>query len=84
MIYTLIMLKHEPRRFAGKRPSAIITTLGILRPDQETKEFFLDVWFPFSSIDEIRENTGLDLRVSAGASVVQEPPPRRTCCAEAR
>lgn len=96
---TIIMVKHEPKRFAkrvsyitspgyleggdarsrlgfaGNGPSAIITTLGILRPDTETKEFILDAWFSFSSIDEIRANTGWDLKVSPGASVVPEPTP---------
>jgi glutaconate CoA-transferase subunit B len=59
--------------FVGGGPSAIITTLGILRPDPETKEFQLDGWFPFSSIDEIKANTGWDLKVSPNAHVIAEP-----------
>jgi glutaconate CoA-transferase subunit B len=59
--------------FAGGGPSAIITTLGILRPHPETREFELDGWFGFSSIDEIRASTGWDLKVAAGAGVVPEP-----------
>jgi glutaconate CoA-transferase subunit B len=59
--------------FVGGGPSAIITTLGILRPDPETKEFQLDGWFPFSSIEEIKANTGWDLKVSPDAHVIAEP-----------
>ncbi|NLU49741.1 MAG: CoA synthetase [Syntrophomonadaceae bacterium] len=59
--------------FPGGGPSAIITTLGILRPDPVTKEFYLDAYFPFSSIEEIKDNTGWDLKVSPNVKVVPEP-----------
>ncbi len=59
--------------FVGGGPSAIITTLGILRPDPVTKEFQLDAWYPFSSIEEIKAATGWDLKVSPDALVVPEP-----------
>lgn len=59
--------------FIGGGPSAIITTLGILRPDPVTKEFSLDGWFAFSSVEEIKANTGWDLNIRIGASVVAEP-----------
>ncbi len=59
--------------FIGGGPSAIITTLGILRPDPVTKEFLLDGWFSFSSIDEIKANTGWDLKVAAHAAPIADP-----------
>ncbi|NEV80658.1 CoA synthetase, partial [Rhodopseudomonas sp. BR0C11] len=59
--------------FVGGGPSAIITTLGILRPDPETKEFQLDGWFAFSSVDEIKAHTGWDLKVSPTAHMIAEP-----------
>jgi glutaconate CoA-transferase subunit B len=59
--------------FVGGGPSAIITTLGILRPNAETKEFQLEGWFAFSGIDEITANTGWDLKISASAHVIAEP-----------
>lgn len=59
--------------FIGGGPSAIVTTLGILRPDPVTREFLLDAWYPFSSIEEIRANTGWNLKVSPAARVVPEP-----------
>ncbi len=61
--------------FTGGGPSAIITTLGILRPDPDSKEFRLDGWFPFSSIEEIRANTGWNLKVAPDARAVPEPTP---------
>ncbi|MCX7178879.1 MAG: CoA synthetase [Proteobacteria bacterium] len=59
--------------FVGGGPSAIITTLGILRPEPDTKEFVLDGWFAFSSPDEIRAQTGWPLRIAAHAAPVTEP-----------
>lgn len=59
--------------FVGGGPSAIITTLGILRPDPETKEFQLDGWFAFSGVDEIKAHTGWDLKVSPTAHMIAEP-----------
>ena len=59
--------------FVGGGPSAIVTTMGILRPDPNTREFELDAWFAFSSVEEIKANTGWPLRVSANAHVAAEP-----------
>ncbi len=59
--------------FVGGGPSAIVTTLGILRPDPQTKEFGLDGWYEFSSPDEIVKETGWPLQIRPGAGVV--PPP---------
>lgn len=54
-------------------PAAIVTTLGILRPHPETREFVLDAWFAFSGIAGIKANTGWHLKVSPDAAVVPEP-----------
>jgi glutaconate CoA-transferase subunit B len=59
--------------FVGGGPSAIVTTLGILRPDPVSKEFVLDAFYAFSSIEEIRDHTGWDLKVSPHVRVVPEP-----------
>ncbi|MDD2991735.1 MAG: CoA synthetase [Zoogloea sp.] len=64
---------RERHGFIGGGPSAIVTTLGIMRPDPDTKEFILDAWYPFSSVEEIRASTGWDLKVSPTARVVPEP-----------
>jgi len=59
--------------FVGGGPSAIVTTLGILRPHPETKEFHLDGWYAFSSPEEIRAATGWDLKTFPHAGVIPEP-----------
>ncbi len=66
---------RERYGFVGGGPSAIITTLGILRPDPVTKEFYLDAYYAFSSVEEILTNTGWDLKVSPNVRVVPEPSP---------
>lgn len=64
---------REKYGFPGGGPSAIITNLGILRPEPVTKEFYLDSYFSFSSVEEIVENTGWKLKVSPNVTVVAEP-----------
>lgn len=59
--------------FTGGGPSAIVTTLGVLRPDPVTKEFLLDGWYAFSSPEEIVANTGWNLTVAPGAGPIPEP-----------
>ncbi len=61
------------RGFVGGGPAAIITTLGVLRPHPQTKEFELDGWYPFSSVEEIKANTGWELKLSPQAHVIPEP-----------
>lgn len=62
--------------FIGGGPSAIISTLGILRPDPSTREFFLDAYFPFTTVDEVIRNTGWKLKVSPDVGRVPEPTTR--------
>jgi len=59
--------------FVGGGPAAVITTLGVLRPNPATKEFELDGWFLFSSVEEIKANTGWDLKLSPQAHVISAP-----------
>ncbi len=46
-------------------PAALITTLGVIRFDPQTKEGYLASYHPHSSVEEVRANTGWALRVSA-------------------
>lgn len=64
---------REKYNFPGGGPCAIITNLGVLRPDPVTKEFYLESYFPFSSIEEIKANTAWDLKVSPDVFVIPEP-----------
>jgi len=50
--------------YSGGGPTVIITDLGILRPDPETKEFVLYALHPGVSVDDVREATGWDLGVA--------------------
>src|SRR5215212_2380236 len=57
----------ESRRrlgYQGAGPAAIITDLGILRPDPETKEFTLVSLHPGATVEEAKEATGWDLKVA--------------------
>jgi glutaconate CoA-transferase subunit B len=65
--------EREKYGFPGSGPSAIITNLGILRPDPQTKEFYLDAYFSFSSVEEIIANTGWELKISPNVKAVPEP-----------
>jgi glutaconate CoA-transferase, subunit B len=59
----------------GKGPTAVITDLGILRPDEETKELTLMSVHPGIDVDEARAATGWPLRV-ADEVTTTEPPTR--------
>lgn len=59
--------------FVGGGPKAIISTLGILRPDPVSKEFYLEAYYPFSSVEEVRNSTGWNLKVSPEVHSVPEP-----------
>jgi len=64
---------REKCEFIGGGPAAIISTLGILRPDPQTKEFYLEAYYPFTTIDEVKENTEWDLQISPEVKMVPEP-----------
>ena len=62
--------------YTGAGPVAVITDLGILRPDPETRELTLSALHPGVSVEQVREQTGWELRVS-GELEVSEPPTGR-------
>lgn len=61
--------------FVGGGPSAIVTTLGVLRPEPDSKEFVLTGYYPFSSVAEIQAHTGWALRVAADVQEIAPPSP---------
>lgn len=61
--------------FPGGGPSAIVTTLGILRPDPESREFLLSGYYSFSSVDEIVASTGWAIRRAPDLAPVPDPTP---------
>jgi len=54
-------------------PEAIITPLCIMRFDSETKEAYLDALNPNITIDQVKENTGWELKVAKEVKEVEPP-----------
>jgi glutaconate CoA-transferase subunit B len=78
----LVVLRQSPRTFveqldfrssSGERVSAVITDLGVLEPDPETRELVLTQLHPNATAEEATAATGWPLRVAA--DVVSSPVP---------
>jgi glutaconate CoA-transferase, subunit B len=54
---------RERLGFRGRGPTAVITNLGVLEPDPETKELVLAAVHPGVEVDRVRAETGWELRV---------------------
>ena len=57
----------------GKGPTTVITDLGILTPDPETKELTLTSLHPGVAVEKVIESTGWPLKVAANLATT--PPP---------
>ncbi len=57
----------------GSGPCAVITTLGTLKFDDETKEMYLDTVHPNVTVEQVKENTTWDLKVSPNVGVTEPP-----------
>jgi glutaconate CoA-transferase subunit B len=55
---------RERLGFAGAGPTAVITDLGVLEPDAESKELVLTEIYDGVEVEAVREATGWDLLVS--------------------
>jgi glutaconate CoA-transferase subunit B len=64
---------RESLGFRGRGPSAVITDLGVLEPDAETKELTLVGLHPGATVEQAREATGWDLRVAADVARTDPP-----------
>ncbi|MCS7247014.1 MAG: CoA-transferase subunit beta [Anaerolineales bacterium] len=64
--------EREAARLRGGGPQAVVTDIGILEPD-ESGELILSALHPGRTIDEAKENTGWDLRVSASLRFTDPP-----------
>jgi glutaconate CoA-transferase, subunit B len=64
---------RETLGFRGKGPTAVITDLGVLEPDPETKELVLTQIHPGASVEEAREHTGWELKVSETVQTTEPP-----------
>jgi len=59
----------------GSGPQAVVTDLGILEPD-ENGELTLTALHPGKTVEQVRENTGWDIKVAA--NIRTTPPPSET------
>jgi glutaconate CoA-transferase, subunit B len=64
----------------GKGPVAVISDLGILRPDDVTKELLLTQIHPGVQVDEIKSATGWQLRISPNLEVTPPPTTEELTC----
>jgi glutaconate CoA-transferase subunit B len=58
---------------SGGGPTVVITDLGVLRPDSESKELTLEQVHPGVSVDDALEATGWDLKVADDVSETEPP-----------
>jgi glutaconate CoA-transferase subunit B len=59
--------------FTGRGPTAVVTDLGVLRPEPQTRELTLVQLHPGATAEQAREATGWDLRVATDPQPT--PPP---------
>src|ERR687894_583849 len=67
---------REKLGYGGAGPTVLITDLGVLRPDPETKELTLVALHPGATVEAAREATGWDLK-TAETPDVTDPPTER-------
>jgi glutaconate CoA-transferase subunit B len=64
---------RERLGFRGRGPTAVITDLGVLEPDRETKQLVLTQLHPGVSVEEVLEATGWVLQVAEELQVTEPP-----------
>jgi glutaconate CoA-transferase subunit B len=60
----------------GRGPRAVITDLGVLRPDRDSCELVLTSVHPGVTVDDVQEATGWNLRVAADLAETPSPSDR--------
>lgn len=71
------LLRPDERIAAGYQPGEVllVTNLGVFRLDHDARELVLESIHPGVSLDDVREATGFDLRVSPRLSETPTPDP---------
>ena len=59
--------------YLGAGVTMVVTDLGILRPDPETKELTLSALHPGATVEQAREATGWELRVAEDLGATDPP-----------
>ncbi len=71
---------RERLGFRGRGPIAVITDLGVLEPDPETRELVLTQLHPEIEVEKVRDETGWEIRVADSLGET-EPPSREELAA---
>ena len=61
--------------FLGAGPTAVITELGVLEPDPETKELRMVALHEGVTPEQVREATGWDIQISENPAITPAPTP---------
>jgi glutaconate CoA-transferase, subunit B len=64
---------RERLGFRGLGPTAVITDLGVLEPDPGTKELVLTEIHAGVTVDQVREQTGWELRIADDLKATEPP-----------
>ena len=64
--------EREAANLRGQGPQAVVTNLGLLEPD-DNGELTLTALHPNIEVEQVRENTGWDLKVAAQLRVTEPP-----------
>jgi len=64
---------REELGYAGAGPTVVITDLGVMRPDPETKELTLVALHPGATVEAAREATGWELKVADEIATTDPP-----------
>ena len=57
----------------GRGPVRVVTDIGVLEPDPETRELTLTRTHPGVEVSDVRAATGWDLRVAPNVAVTEPP-----------
>lgn len=64
---------REKLRYLGGGPAVVITDLGVLRPDPETRELTLAKVHPGAGVEQAREATGRELKAAEDLGTTDPP-----------
>jgi glutaconate CoA-transferase subunit B len=64
---------REEAGLPGGGPVAVISTMGVMRFDQKTKEMYLQTYHPGITIEQIKDNTGWNLKISPNVRSTEPP-----------
>ena len=64
---------REKAGLRGGGPTAVVSTMGVLRFDNNTKEMYLDAYYPGITVEQIKANTGWDLKISPNVHEAKTP-----------